>query len=134
MYNHSNVAGKWFTIGESTKAEDGKVMVINNYISDTDDVVTKLEYADSTVSVGNRQGIKKISGSTDEIRVGANGDTYGQTLTLASNVKVFLADNGGGIEQVELSDIKTSKTNWVYWTLDDGLVTNLFVIEVPDRD
>ena len=134
MYDHRKVAGKWFTIGESTKAEDGKVMVINNYISDTDDVVTKLEYADSTVSVGNRQGIKKISGSTDEIRVGANGDTYGRTLTLASNVKVFLADNGGGIEQVELSDIKTSKTNWVYWTLDDGLVTNLFVIEVPDRD
>lgn len=134
MYDHNKVAGKWFTIGEDTKAEDGKVMVINNYISDTDDVVTKLEYADSTVSVGNRQGIKKISGSTDEIRVGANGDTYGQTLTLASNVKVFLADNGGGIEQVELSDIKTSKTNWVYWTLDDGLVTNLFVIEVPDRD
>lgn len=49
-------------------------------------------------------------------------------------MKVFLADNGGGIEAVDLDGIKTSKTNFVYWTLDDGLVTNLFVIEVPDRD
>ena len=84
--------------------------------------------------MGSRQGIKKISGSSDEIKVGANGTTYGQTLTLASNVKIFLADNGGSIEEGKLEDIKTSKTNFVYWTLDDGLVTNLFVIEVPDRD
>ena len=134
MYDHNKVAGFPFTIGDGTDEEEGAVMVINNYISDTDDIITKLEYADNEVSVGSRQGIKKISGSSDEIKVGANGTTYGQTLTLASNVKIFLADNGGSIEEVKLEDIKTSKTNFVYWTLDDGLVTNLFVIEVPDRD
>ena len=134
MYDHNKVAGKWFTIGEGTKTDDGKVMIINNYISDTDDVITKLEYASNEVTADYAQGIKKISGSTGEIKVGANGTTYGRTLTLASNVKVFLADNGGGIEAVDLDDIKTSKTNFVYWTLDDGLVTNLFVIEVPNRD
>lgn len=132
---HADVRGKNFTIGEKTKGKEGAVMIINNYISDTDDVITKLEYADSSVYASScLTGIKKISGSSDEIKVGANGDTYGRTLTLASNVKIFLADNGGGIEEVELSDIKTSKTNKVYYTQDDGLVTNLFVIEVPDRD
>lgn len=131
---HASVRGQNFVIGEGTDAEDGKVMIINNYISDTDDVITKLEYASNEVTADYAQGIKKISGSTGEIKVGANGTTYGRTLTLASNVKVFLADNGGGIEAVDLDDIKTSKTNFVYWTLDDGLVTNLFVIEVPDRD
>ena len=131
---HASVKGQNFVIGEGTDAEDGKVMIINNYISDTDDVITKLEYASNEVTADYAQGIKKISGSTGEIKVGANGTTYGRTLTLASNVKVFLADNGGGIEAVDLDDIKTSKTNFVYWTLDDGLVTNLFVIEVPDRD
>lgn len=132
---HADVRGKDFTIGEKTKGKEGAVMIINNYISDTDDVITKLEYADSSVYASScLTGIKKISGSSDEIKVGANGDTYGRTLTLASNVKIFLADNGGGIEEVELSDIKTSKTNKVYYTQDDGLVTNLFVIEVPDRD
>ena len=131
---HATVKGKDFVIGEGTKAKDGKVMIINNYISDTDDVITKLEYADNEVTAGWDQGIKKISGSTGEIKVGADGTNYGRTLTLASNVKVFLADNGGSIDAVKLDDIKTSKTNYVYWTLDDGLVTNLFVIEVPDRD
>lgn len=131
---HATVMGKDFVIGKGTDEKDGKVMIINNYISDTDDVITKLEYASNEVSAEWAQGIKKISGSTGEIKVGADGTNYGRTLTLASNVKVFLADNGGGIDAVELDDIKTSKTNYVYWTLDDGLVTNLFVIEVPDRD
>ena len=132
---HASVEGFNFTIGEKTKGKQGAVMIINNYISDTDDVITKLEYADSSVhAYGPVTGIKKISGSTDEIKVGANGDTYGRTLTLASNVNIFLADDGGSIEAVELSDIKTSKVNKVYYTLDDGLVTNLFVIEVNERD
>jgi len=133
LYDHNNVQGKAFTIGKPTPPEDGAVMVINNYINDADDLITALNYTGS-IAVGYDQGIKRVSGSTSEIKVGANGTYYGKTLNLASNCKFFLADNYGCIEAVQLNDICTSKINWAYWVQDDGLVTSLFVIEVPDRD
>lgn len=123
-------AGDNFTIGSGK----GEVMIVNNYISDIDDIITDLDYDWASTSVqarGGQQGIKKIS--ADEVSIGANGGNTGLILPVASNVKVFLADDGGGIEAITMDDVKTRRDVKVYYTTDDGEITNLFILEIESE-
>lgn len=122
-----------FTVGVKPSKSDGTVIIANNYISDTDEIVTKLSYQSGDVQAnGPATGIKPISDT--EVRIGASNSNSGRIYSVASGVRVYLADNGGKIEAITMDDIKTSSTVKVYYTMDDGEITNLFIIETVDRD
>ena len=129
----SAAIGYAITVGEKPSKSAGAVLIANNYISDVDEIVTKLSYQAGDVQAnGPATGIKPISDT--EVRIGASNSNSGRIYSVASGVRVYLADNGGKIEAITMDDIKTSSTVKVYYTMDDGEITNLFIIETVDRD
>jgi len=126
------------TIGGSSKTSEvipggkGNVLV-NTTAYDSDDLLT-FGYL-SGVSKKTAEGLKKAGGN--DIRV----DTWnaedrlnnarGSLLTIANGTKVFYVDDGGDIEEIEVSEITTDPNVDLVYTLDDdGDINNLFIIEV----
>ena len=69
-------------------------------------------------------GVKKVS--TDEIKLA------GKIQAVASDVNVYLVNSDGDIEAITMSDVKTNSDNEFMYTIEDGEITNLFIIEVED--
>jgi len=117
-----------FSVGAS-KFGGNKVWgaIYNSSESDADDIITDFTYDTSgTVSAYNRTGVKKVSAS--EIRLG------GSILPVAAGVRVYLIDDGGDIESIKIEDVTTDQKAEVFYTMDDGEITNLFIVETTPRD
>ena len=98
---------------------------------DTDDeLITKATATFSgDVSADKGTGVKKMSGEYS-IKVDTAGTEL--LLTVASDAHIFYVDKDGKIESVELKSIRTDANDSVYYTTEDGEITNLFVVEVAD--
>ncbi len=110
--------------------------IANNYISDTDALIATLDFDAAASNAAWARGIKAISDS--EVRIGTvdalGNELRGMVLPVASSVKVFFVTDGGDIEAASMESIVTSYNRIVYYTLDDGEVTNLFICETDERD
>ena len=133
VYN-AVVAGEITTVmvkdGVTLNASTGNVLagtkgniILNTVTYDVDDIMETGNFTgDSDLSVNMRTGIKKIS--SDEIRLG------GAILAVSRNVNVYLVDTSGEIEEVTITDVNTDSDDEAYYTMEDGEITNLFVVEV----
>ena len=96
-------------------------VIWNSTTSDSDEIIYEASFESTTVSVKNAEGVKKVS--SDEIKLG------GKALSVASDVNVYLVDSDGNIEAITMSDVKTNSDNNAVYTMEDGEITNLFIIE-----
>ena len=109
------------TLGSLVAGEKTNV-ILNTTTTDSDDIYTSGSFSSTDVSVYSTTGVKKVS--SDEIKLG------GKTLSVASNVQVYLVDDSGDIEAISISEVKTNADNKAMYTMEDGEITNLFIIEV----
>ena len=123
------------------KAWRGAIVNEMNWDSDNE-LVTSGRFNNKKYDAGFAWGIK-TTGNTYEIRVGTNyngfdddgepninGGNYdvgdGRLWDLASDVHVYYAD-GDEITAITVNDIVTDEDDFIYWTSDDGEITNLFI-------
>ena len=111
---------EYLTAGEKTNA------IWNSTSSDSDGIIYSGEFDDDVTTAtahfdNGNYGVKKVDAG--EIKLG------GKALSVASDVKVYLVDSDGNIEAITMSDVKTNSDNGYAYTLDDGEITNLFIIE-----
>ena len=99
-------------------------VIWNSTTKDSDDIISKGSYSSTTVYVKSGSGVKKVS--TDEIKLA------GKIQAVASDVNVYLVNSDGDIEAITMSDVKTNSDNEFMYTIEDGEITNLFIIEVED--
>ena len=99
-------------------------VIWNSTTKDSDDIISKGSYSSTTVDVKSGTGVKKVS--TDEIKLA------GKIQAVASDVNVYLVNSDGDIEAITMSDVKTNSDNEFMYTIEDGEITNLFIIEVED--
>ena len=114
------------TTGSVDGLEQGdKTNKLYNDVTTSDDMVIGAQWkSDKNVKpYNNLKGIKKMTGEYS-IQI------KGATLTVAENAKIFYVDTDGNITEVALKDIKTDVNDRAYYTLEDGEITNLFVVEV----
>ena len=128
-----NTQGDSFTVGSKDGGGvNGKVWgaIFNSSETDGDDIITEMDYDDSDVKVYSGEGIKKVS--TSEVRVDTKNSD--RVMPVAASVKVYQVTKGGDIESIEMSKVATSQKVVVFYTVDDGEITNLFIVETTDRD
>ena len=99
-------------------------VIWNSTTKDSDDIISKGSYSSDTVKVKAGTGVKKVS--TDEIKLA------GKIQAVASDVNVYLVNSDGDIAAITMSDVKTNSDNEFMYTIEDGEITNLFIIEVED--
>ena len=126
-----SVKGDTFTVGDK-KYAGGDVWgaIFNSSETDGDDIITEMEYSSSDVQVYDGEGIKKVS--VDEVRVDTKHSD--KVMPVAAGVKVYQITKGGDIEAIDMSKVTTNQKVMVYYTVDDGEITNLFIVETTDRD
>ena len=107
-----------------------KTNMIFNKVESDDGVITKVEQDETNMKIDNAAGVKKVS--SDEIRLGTAGGNAGVIMAVSSKVNVYLIDVDGEIEEISMSDVKTNSDNLAYYTMEDGEITNLFIVEVED--
>lgn len=114
--------GRFISLAAGYSKLDGNI-VLNTTTSDSDDIIYAGDF-DKTVTTAHVHSASKVKKvSTDEIKLG------GKALSVASDVKVYLVDSDGNIEAITMSDVKTNDSNNAVYTLEDGEITNLFIIE-----
>ena len=99
-------------------------VIWNSTTKDSDDIISKGSYSSDTVKVKTGTGVKKVS--TEEIKLA------GKIQAVASDVNVYLVNSDGDIAAITMSDVKTNSDNEFMYTIEDGEITNLFIIEVAD--
>ena len=99
-------------------------VIWNSTTKDSDEIISKGSYSSDTVKVKAGTGVKKVS--TDEVKLA------GKIQAVASDVNVYLVNSDGDIEAITMSDVKTNSDNEFMYTIEDGEITNLFIIEVED--
>ena len=101
--------------------------LFDNYSTDSDDL---LQSASATfsgdVSRGYGIGIKKMTG---EYSVRVDTSSTNLLLTVAENANIFYVNDDGDITSITLNQVKTDGDDQVIYTMEDGEITNLFVIE-----
>ena len=101
--------------------------LFDNYSTDSDDL---LQSASATfsgdVSRGYGIGIKKMTG---EYSARVDTSSTNLLLTVAENANIFYVNDDGDITSITLNQVKTDGDDQVIYTMEDGEITNLFVIE-----
>lgn len=121
--------------GEDDK---GGMNMLLNQTSYDDELLVFGAYVDGDGNVAEQlsaEGLRRVS--SNEIRIGTwngkNNNGTGKVYTIADGTKVFYVDDGGDIEQIEASEIASDPKVDVFYTLDDGEINNLFIVESNER-
>jgi hypothetical protein len=117
-------SGGTYTLAAGSKENNASHygIIFNDTTTDTDDIITAASFNGAgIVTVGEVKGVKKISGSDNEIKLGD------ATMSLSSSAKIYTIDWSGNITAVTLSDVRTNSDSIAYWTYEDGDITNLFI-------
>ena len=102
----------------------------NDFTDDGDGVITSVKFTGSDVTTHFAKGVKKMS--ADEIKLNTAPRMTATIQSVASNVKVYLVNTDGDITAITMADVKTDSTNWAYYTMEDGEITNLIIQETKD--
>ena len=127
----NNVSGVYVAAGSglgTLAAGEGDLedsFFYNDFTDDGDGVITMTRFDGSDVATHFAKGVKKMS--ADEIKLNTAGTASIQSV--ASNVKVYLVNTDGDISAITMADVKTDSTNWAYYTMEDGEITNLVIQE-----
>ena len=117
---------------------DGKLVLTNALFSNvttSDDIITGLSAYNTSVGsdpyvVNNVKGTVKVSGDNTLGFGTGSGIKY---FTAANDCKVFYADEDGVITEGSVSGIATDEDDIVYYVVDDGELTYVFV-QTVDTD
>ena len=74
-------------------------------------------------------GVGEVSKSTISVTWNAGNSDFDQTLALASSVNVYVVNTAGEINASDLDAIAHDTNDWVYYTLKDGAVNNIFIVK-----
>ena len=99
----------------------------NEFSDDGDGVIYDVKFLGSDVSQNFAKGVKKMSAG--EIKLNTAPGLTATIQSVASNVKVYLVNTDGDISAITMADVKTDSTNWAYYTMEDGEITNLIIQE-----
>ena len=116
--------------GSVTDLKDGaEANKLYNDLTTSDDLVIGAQWkSDPNVTpTSGEVGIKKLTG---EYSIQVNTDASAKTLTVAENAKIFFINTDGDISEISVKDVKTDANDMAYYTMEDGEITNLFVVEV----
>ena len=98
-------------------------LLLDNVSSNTDGIVVSGSYTSTTTTIGKGTGVGAPTS-------GGLIDLGGQRLSLSDSVKVWYTDKDGRITASSRSGISADEDDVVLYTVYDGEVTNLFILEV----
>ena len=110
--------------------------VILNYCQyDADDFLVKGQYVASSMTTHKTRGVKYNAQFDEEIQLGTDAmDDYPVArFALSTNVRVYHVD-GEWIEEIDPKEIVSDMDSWVYYVLDNGEITYLFISEAETMD
>jgi hypothetical protein len=108
----------------TTGSLKGLIVNVTNYSAADDEVIHSTNFSSSSVTVGTGHGVKKYSDTKVKIN--------NSLKDLASKCSIYTVDDDGVITEIEASEIKTNSAADAIYTMEDGEITNLFIILPAD--
>mgnify|MGYP005787937567 CR=1 FL=1 len=114
--------------GYMTNGQLSRVNALFSNVTTSDDIITGLTAYNTNVGSDpytvNAQGTVKVSGNNTLGFGTGNNIKY---FTAANDCKVFYADEDGVITEGSISGIATDENDYVYYVVDDGELTYVFI-------
>ena len=122
-------------LGDPSVSSDAKYscILLNTTTYNTDDILTAGSFT-GDVSANIAHGIKRVSGSVEDIKLNTFPKNGELSLVFDDGVRVYYSNEDGEIEEIDVADIRSDNNDWIYYTEDDGEITYLFIQEVDDDD
>ncbi|MBQ9492442.1 MAG: S-layer homology domain-containing protein [Oscillibacter sp.] len=111
-----------------------KCVILNTTEYNGDDIMTSGSFTTGDVEAVRARGIKRVSGTLLELKLNTYQGRQEITMDVSDSVKVYFSDGDGNIEAIDMEDIVTDSNDWIYYTVDEGEITNLFIQQVDDDD
>jgi hypothetical protein len=119
---NDGVSGLSLAAGDKKSSDNAtKGVIFNTSASNDDDIITSASYSNTNgVNSYVDVNVKRVSSTQVKIN--------GSLKDLSSSCNVYEITDGGDITKIETSEITTSPAARVIYTVDDGYVTNLFIM------
>ncbi|MBR4545306.1 MAG: S-layer homology domain-containing protein [Oscillibacter sp.] len=122
-------SGAQFTVSnDSVKPAPESSVILDNTEYNADELIIGGTYNNANVTVGRVQGL--AAPSNGAIRLGGS---KGALMDLSNSVNVYSVSTSGLISKINLSNVKADSEAWVYYTLDNKDITNLFILRVEAK-